>query len=688
MGEMTSIFPFSSLHSSYEGPEQTLRILIADDHELIRRGVRSLLQSRADFSVCGEAVDGQDAIQLAGKLRPDLIIMDISMPRLNGLDATREIKRSLPETDVLVLSQHDSPEVMRRALHAGARGYVVKSAIGADLVVGIETIRRGDLFFRDAAAVVAPAQGSEESMPRSPSFETYPRDIDERFRFAFAEAPVGIAHAAPGGRWLRVNQRFCEILGYAEEELRELTFQEITHPEDLAAQRLRVDRLAQGEIDGYSMEKRFVRKDRRIVWVSLNVAAVRDSQGKLRYTTSVVQEIGARKQSERTGNLLAAIVDSSDDAIISKDLDGIITTWNNAAERLFGYTAAEAIGQSIKLIIPPERLSEEADIIARIRRGERVDHFETVRMRKDGTRFDISVTISPVKDNSGRIVGASKVGRDITERKKTQNALRESEERSRALSANLSSEIRERTRELEARNADVVRQSELLRQLSWQLLRAEHEQRRHIARELHDSAGQTLVVLAMKLSAIVRAAEKKSPELAGAAREAEEAVQQLTQEIRTTSYLLHPPLLDEAGLPAALPWYVRGLAERSGLEISLDISEDFGRLPQDLEMVLFRLVQECLTNIHRHSGSAQADIRVVRDAECVLVEVQDYGSGIPLEKLAEIQSGGYGVGIRGMRERLRQFQGELTIDSGPSGTTVRVSIPISQETEQGREVSA
>jgi signal transduction histidine kinase len=156
-------------------------------------------------------------------------------------------------------------------------------------------------------------------------------------------------------------------------------------------------------------------------------------------------------------------------------------------------------------------------------------------------------------------------------------------------------------------------------------------------------------------------------------------VQQLTQEIRTTSYLLHPPLLDESGLPAALSWYIRGLAERSTLDISFNISEGFVRLPREMELVVFRLVQECLTNVHRHSGSRSARVRLVRQGDEVSIEVQDRGKGISPEKLAEIQSKSTGVGIRGMRERLRQFGGELVIESSGAGTTVFVTVPVPKQ---------
>jgi PAS domain S-box-containing protein len=391
-----------------------------------------------------------------------------------------------------------------------------------------------------------------------------------------------------------------------------------------------------------------------------------------------------RLKADKAIGLLAAIVDCSDDAIISKSLDGIITSWNAGAERLFGHTAQEAIGQHISLIIPADRRDEERIILQRLRRGERINHFDTVRVRKDGSTLDISLSISPVRDSAGKIVGASKIARDVTQRKQFERALHESEARFRLLADALDTQVQFRTQELQRRNAEITQQSERLRDLSGRLLLIQDHERRRIARELHDSAGQTLAALGMNLAQIAADAKHDPAQLAKDVKDAQDLVQHLTQEIRTTSYLLHPPMLDESGLSYALQWYVQGLRERSELDIDLKISENFERLSREIELVIFRLVQECLTNVHRHSESKTALIRVFREADKIHVEVQDHGKGMSQERFAEVQSQGTGVGIRGMRERVRQVHGELTIESNPLGTRISATFPAKTPSAKGQ----
>jgi PAS domain S-box-containing protein len=382
-------------------------------------------------------------------------------------------------------------------------------------------------------------------------------------------------------------------------------------------------------------------------------------------TQSILDELPLlRLKADNAIGLLASIVDSSDDAIVSKTLEGVITSWNKGAERLFGYTAKEAIGQPILMIIPLDRRDEETRILARLRQGEPINHFDTVRLRKDGTKIDISLSISPVRDAAGKIIGASKIARDITGRKRIERELHESEQRFRTLADALDTQVQFRTQELRRRNAEILQQSDQLRDLSGRLMFAQDEERRRIARDLHDSVGQNLAVLGMSLSRIEDYAKRDPTRLAQSIKDAQDLIQDLTQEIRTTSYLLHPPMLDESGLSSAIRWYIDGLAERSGLSIELNVPDNLGRLAPEAELAIFRLVQECLTNIHRHSGSKTAVIRIAREPDKIYAEVQDHGKGISQERLTA------GVGIRGMRERVRQSHGELTVDSNALGTKI------------------
>jgi signal transduction histidine kinase len=327
------------------------------------------------------------------------------------------------------------------------------------------------------------------------------------------------------------------------------------------------------------------------------------------------------------------------------------------------------------LIIPRDRWNEESSIIARICRGDRVDHFQTLRRRKDGSLVDVSLTISPVKDSAGNIIGASKVARDITAQVRAAEALRCREEEFRRLSQSLDHQVRSRTRELQ--------------ELSWQLMRLRDEERRHVARELHDCAGQSLAVLAIEVDQLLQRAST-SPELAADIEQIRETVRQLHGDIRTTSYLLHPPLLDESGLQAAISWYAGGITERTALHIDVEISDDLGRLPRDLELVFFRFIQEALTNIHRHASATKASIIMSRSQAHVTAEVRDNGSGMSAERLRQVSSGGSGLGIRGMRERIRQFQGSMEIQSDSNGTKVSVEIPspLDQDPSQPQNLQA
>ena len=366
-----------------------------------------------------------------------------------------------------------------------------------------------------------------------------------------------------------------------------------------------------------------------------------------RQLESLAEFASAAYQSVRffeSRNRIAAIVESSDDAIVSKDLNGIIQSWNPGAQRIFGYSPAEAIDRPITIIIPPELQQEERDILDRLRKGERIDHFETVRLRKDGSRVNVSLTISPVRGAQGRIVGASKIARDISERRRYEEALREGE-------------------------------------FSARLLKLQDEDRRRIARELHDGLGQLLAAIGMNVAVVMKETHKLSADAARRVEENKALIQQASADIRTVSYLLHPPLLDEMGLSSALRWYIDGFAERSKMSVVLEIPPDLGRLPQDSELVLFRIAQECLTNIHRHAKGSSAFVRLSDTGGTLAMEIRDNGQGIDEELQRKIASGkASGVGLRGMRERVVAIGGTFAIESSENGTSVVVTLPLHKET--------
>lgn len=215
-----------------------------------------------------------------------------------------------------------------------------------------------------------------------------------------------------------------------------------------------------------------------------------------------------------------------------------------------------------------------------------------------------------------------------------------------------------------------------LRQLSLRLMTLQDEERRHIARELHDTAGQTLAAIKMSI-AMVRQLEKPGPEMQALVDDLEALTDAALQEIRTTSYLLHPPLLDEAGIASAARWFAEGFASRSGIEVRCEIDPDLERPTRDYEMVLFRVLQESLTNVHRHSEASAATIRLQREPDQLQLEVEDNGKGIAEERLhlLDASAGKIGVGITGMRERVHQLGDHLEIRSTRSGTTVCVILP-------------
>jgi PAS domain S-box-containing protein len=371
---------------------------------------------------------------------------------------------------------------------------------------------------------------------------------------------------------------------------------------------------------------------------------------------------------------LAAIVDSSDDAIVSKTLDGIITSWNRGAERMFGYTETEAVGQHIFLIIPEDRRAEESDVLARLRRGEKIDHFETVRQTKGGRRFPISLTVSPIRDAQGKVLGASKVARDITEQVAAQEVLQRAHEE-------LEERVRQRTAELVQSNealrteiAERQRVEEQRTQLLARLVLAQEDERRRIARELHDQLGQQLTALRLTLETVKTKSIGRA-ELSVQVETLRELARQLDQDISFRVWELRPTALTSGGLGAAIPDYVHNWSRHFGIKVQLHTSgASDERLTSELETVMYRLAQEALNNVAKHARADHVDIVLERHADHLSLIVEDNGVGFDA---VSALTPGRGLGLIGMRERAALFGADLQIESTPGrGTTVIVRAPL------------
>ena len=353
-------------------------------------------------------------------------------------------------------------------------------------------------------------------------------------------------------------------------------------------------------------------------------------------------------------------------AIFRLDPEGRIVTWNTGAERINGYKSSEILGKHISCLYLEEDIQAgkpQRELQVPSKEGRFED--EDWRVRKDGSRFWAIIVVTALRDDAGKLAGFTKITRDFTERMLAEKSLQESQ------------------RKLQASEKS-------LRELSFELLSMQDEERRRIGREMHDSLGQYLSVLKMKLDTI--AYDPRTGSAIATRQEVQESaalVEECVKEVRTISYLLYPPMLEELGLKSAIPWYLDGFSKRSGIRTTFEIAEDFERLPRDAELILFRVLQESLTNVHRHSGSTTANVRVRRTPEAVVLEVTDRGKGVPadvLEESARDWIGTPGVGLRSMNHRVRQFGGKLELISTEAGTQLRATVPVKASVQQGHAI--
>lgn len=328
--------------------------------------------------------------------------------------------------------------------------------------------------------------------------------------------------------------------------------------------------------------------------------------------------------------------------------EGRFLTANPALAHMLGYNSPEELIHTVtdvgqQLHVEPERRTE---FLQQLLRDGMVSGFEARMRKKDGETIWVIENARALFDANDHFLYYEGTLQDISDRRRAQDSLR---------------------------------------RLSSQLLHAQDLERRRLARELHDSAGQSLAALALHLGSI-QLASSLPEQLQQALSESLTLVEGCVQEVRTLSYLLHPPSLDEYGLISALCMYVRGFSERSGIQVELDIPENMPRLAEDIELVVFRIAQEGLTNVHRHSGSPTARVRIMLDPGCVSIEVTDWGHGMPIETRSSIDSALHiGVGLAGMEERVRNLGGCFSVHSDSSGTVVHAVIPLAASQGKDRE---
>lgn len=447
---------------------------------------------------------------------------------------------------------------------------------------------------------------------------------------------------------LDVNEAAIRRYGYSRSEFLSRTIVDIRPPEEVPHLR---ELLRAPDVDLTKIVyARHKKKDGTLT--DVEIYSQWTSWGGKQAKIVQVRDVSELKPSQMEGTeqaaYLNALVENNPVSVVGLDSEGLVRMCNPAFEKLFLVRQSDFIGTAVCDVITPAECWPEATAIGNRVLNRETVHTVTQRRRSDGTVIDVEFCAVPLIVN-GRLLGAYHFYQDITERKRAEETLRKKEE--------------------------------ALRELTGRFVEFQDEERRRMARELHDSAGQCLSAVSMKIGVARRLIGIDDARSRETLSQALDLAKDCSGMIRTFSYLLRPPVLDAAGLADALKWYAQGFIERSGISVELDIDPEVGQLAREIETALFRIVQEALANIHLHSKSPSAEIRIARDLDAVLLEVEDHGRGIPKELLegSGADRSRLGVGIAGMKERLAQLGGRLEIKSHSHGTIVRAVLPVPME---------
>jgi PAS domain S-box-containing protein len=403
----------STDREDYKMVTPLLRVLYIDNDQANIHRVSTILSSASLFHV--ETAPGlEEGLNTLRNEPVDVILLNVDLPDSQGLGTLERVQRARPNKPIVALTPSDTDI-----------GHDVElSSDGAQAYLSASALTSATLTWTLLCALER--HQAEKAL----------RESESCFRTMFEQAPIGIAHIDLDGRFFLVNQKMCDIVGFSQDELLQQSLADITHADDVETASEVVQSLLAGEQSSYTQENRWRHKYGGVILVKITMTLARTAAGEPQHFFGVVEDITWQQQAEEAQFYLAAIVESSADGIIGKSLDGTIRSWNAASERMYGYTAEEVIGRSIRIIFPPGAKDEFDEIFDRIRHGERIERFETQRARKDGQIIDVALTISPIKDSQGKIIGASGIERDISNTKSAQAALAESEVRLRQLTEN------------------------------------------------------------------------------------------------------------------------------------------------------------------------------------------------------------------------------------------------------------
>jgi hypothetical protein len=459
------------------------------------------------------------------------------------------------------------------------------------------------------------------------------------------------AGLGPDYRVLRMTDNVERLTGFAARQFIDTPdlWASRLHPDDCEMTLKSIEQLSSSFPK--SLEYRWRCADGEYRWFLDTLNFLRDERGEPVELNGCWFDITKRKSLEESMRKLSSIVESSDDAIMSFTLQGAIQSWNASAERIYGYTASEVIGQSIYQLLSAGQRSEFDAILAAVQRGIGVRHQESVHQTKDGNVVDVALTISPMRDVANRISGASIIARDTSEHKR------------------LHEELTQASR----------RYTEDLQHLTRAIQRAQEEERRRISRELHDDLNQRLSNLKLGIEVLVRKHPKNPRGLSKSLTEYAQQVDKMIRDVRTMASGLRPAILDDFGLIVSLQLLCRDFEKLHRCETTFSMCECTpNRFSADVQIAFYRVAQEAMANVAKHSAATCCDVKLQCDESLFKMIIQDNGKGFELTEVLSRETSRRGLGLTGMRERVEMMGGEFHIVSNPGkGTIMKAQIPLS-----------